>query len=363
MKKTLSYFMHVPWGWIKQRPHFLAEHLTPHFDVRVYYLHTLFKPFKGVDNDSKPVDLHKLFVTPFRHVNDVTIPFQLNRGMKKSKYVWVTHPLLMRFVMPNLTNDHIVIYDCMDDVVEFPRESSDPALSVKIAEMERCLCERADVVLATSEHLKNKLIARYGLRKSIPVVNNGIHLYGHLESRIEDLAPNIRNALSSSRVKLVYIGTVGEWMDFSLIIESLKRFNNIEYIILGHNEVEIPSHDRIKFFGPVKHDQVFSIMANSDILIMPFILNELVLSVNPVKVYEYIHSCKPSLVRRYPETEKFADYVHLYSTADEFCSRLGEVINSGLKGKATPSACNEYVRNNTWDVRAKQIVSKMAEVA
>jgi hypothetical protein len=35
MKKIL-YFMHVPWGLIKQRPHFLAEKLADLYKVDVW---------------------------------------------------------------------------------------------------------------------------------------------------------------------------------------------------------------------------------------------------------------------------------------------------------------------------------------
>ena len=36
MKKIL-YLMHVPWGWIKQRPHFIAENLSKYYKVNVFY--------------------------------------------------------------------------------------------------------------------------------------------------------------------------------------------------------------------------------------------------------------------------------------------------------------------------------------
>lgn len=36
-KSKILYIMHVPWGWIKQRPHFFAEYLNKDFDVDVVY--------------------------------------------------------------------------------------------------------------------------------------------------------------------------------------------------------------------------------------------------------------------------------------------------------------------------------------
>ena len=35
--KQILYLMHVPWGWIKQRPHFFAEYLAKDLIVDVYY--------------------------------------------------------------------------------------------------------------------------------------------------------------------------------------------------------------------------------------------------------------------------------------------------------------------------------------
>ena len=36
MKKVL-YVMHISWGWIKQRPQFLAEELAKYYEVDVFY--------------------------------------------------------------------------------------------------------------------------------------------------------------------------------------------------------------------------------------------------------------------------------------------------------------------------------------
>ena len=35
--KQILYLMHIPWGWIKQRPHFFAEKLAKDVIVDVKY--------------------------------------------------------------------------------------------------------------------------------------------------------------------------------------------------------------------------------------------------------------------------------------------------------------------------------------
>ena len=87
-----------------------------------------------------------------------------------------------------------------------------------------------------------------------------------------------------------------------LIIKSLGYIPNIQYLLFGPAETKIPKHHGIIHCGPIEHQFVPSIMSMADTLVMPFKISELVRSVDPVKVYEYICSGKPALVVGYEET-------------------------------------------------------------
>ena len=89
-------------------------------------------------------------------------------------------------------------------------------------------------------------------------------------------------------------------------------------------------------------------------LIMPFVVNELVLSVNPVKLYEYIYSGKPIASVRYPETEKFSKYVTLYSSLQEFFHFIeSEILLSVSKNKYE---MQKFATSNTWNFRCREII-------
>ena len=104
----------------------------------------------------------------------------------------------------------------------------------------------------------------------------------------------------------------------------------------------------------VPHDMVFAVMEHSDALIMPFVLNELILSVNPVKLYEYIYSSKPCLAPRYGESEAFGDYVYLYESKEECCRTINELIN-GKGAKHSKDENITFALSNTWKERVEQI--------
>jgi hypothetical protein len=88
---------------------------------------------------------------------------------------------------------------------------------------------------------------------------------------------------------------------------------------------------------------------------MPFIVNPLIESVNPVKLYEYILSGKPTLAVRYGETNYFSEYVYLYNSYEEFEHYIKKLINESISQKNSMDEICKFCADNTWDKRAKEI--------
>jgi len=221
---------------------------------------------------------------------------------------------------------------------------------------EKDMIARCHIVLTSSDNLKFKLQDRYGHRHDIYVINNAIELSDMLPARDEDLPQVYKHALDNSILKkIVYIGTIDEWIDFELIINSLRDRENIMYIFIGPLGRPMPVHERITHIPPVDHRLVYSIMNHADALIMPFVVNELIRSVNPVKLYEYIHSCKPVISVASDEVEKFGDYVYTYHDRAEFNRLLTRVANGTLSAKRSCEESRSYIAHHTWDARVEAI--------
>ncbi|MDE5758216.1 MAG: glycosyltransferase, partial [Allobaculum sp.] len=266
-------------------------------------------------------------------------------------YVYLTHPVLFskKINVP-------IIYDCMDDVLEF---SSDSAEKKELFILEKQVVRHSTYVFFTSEHLKDTVLKRYTLDnvcgKSF-VNNNAIELpKTHMLESIE--------LSESNRIKFVYIGTITEWLDFNLL-ESLDK-EKYEFHLFGPvYDISTDRQDNVIFHGSVPRERIFSLMQAADILIMPFRVNKLIESVNPVKLYEYIFSCKPVISVQYGETLKFSDYVYLYEDGDskslEACVKKIEA--NGMKCKASETDCKNFAENNTWNNRALEIKRQISEV-
>lgn len=365
MQKIL-YLMHVPWGWIKQRPHFVAEYLAEDFNVTVV-LRKTYRSGKLVTNSAvSKVNFKQLFVLPGKRfdfvsrINNLLVKYQLRHCIANYDCVWITHPELFESVREILPQNIKLIYDCMDDALEFPLVSSNKSIRTHLANIESLLVERSNVIFTSSENLRLKLFQRYARHENIHVVNNGICLPED-SSENNDLmlleADNIIDSITTK--KIIYIGTISEWFDFDLLLRSLSEFSNITYVLVGPTEVPIPEHKQIVHVPPIEHRFIFKFMDKADALVMPFKVNELVLSVNPVKVYEYIYSGKPSIVTSYCETEKFKDLVYLYASPIEFCDSLERALYVDNPNKISDSERMAFGRNNTWRSRVNTMLDKL----
>lgn len=352
--------MHVPWGWIKQRPHFIAEGLASAYQVDVLNEITFIRN-NLVKNSIKNINLKKVYRIPFSRfnflgiINDSLIKLQLLFIIREYKYIWITHPRLFAFVQGLIMPNQILIYDCMDDSLEFEDIKVNPVLKNKTFFLEKELCNKADIILASSDYLKNKIINRYSLKKNISIVNNAINEIVDDNDSIIPSEIDIYIA-SSKKIKIMYIGTISYWIDWDLIKRCANIFKDIEFIFVGPLEIKSINHPQIKIFRPVEHKTVFNLMQKADALMMPFVVNELVRGVNPVKAYEYIHSAKPVILCNYEETSKFVDYVYLYNNELELIDFLEKLAAGSLKSKKTKNQSQEFAMNNTWKQRVDAVL-------
>jgi glycosyltransferase involved in cell wall biosynthesis len=359
MKEKMLYFMHIDWNWIKQRPHFLAEELSSYYDITVYYL----KGFKKnlFQKGEKPNYVSCIYRFPFlnnkisRKLNQHLIKIQLKNKIEKFKYIWLTNPILFGLVKNLIPQEAVLIYDCMDDYLEFLEIKKSRDKFNNIYYLEMCLIKRSDYIFASSTNLKNKLETRYGnLNNKCYIINNAVKIPKFYINKIDlykkyNIDKNMKIA--------TYIGTISEWFDFDLIMRSIELNQNITYLFVGPKDRNFPKHERIIYEGPVNHEEALRIMCSSDCLIMPFKVNDLILSVDPVKIYEYIYSCVPSIVVRYNETLKFEDFVYLYSSLNEYIHYINLLTNDKLPLKQDKSLYIQYAEQNTWKNRAEEILS------
>lgn len=356
MKPKMLYISHVDWNWIKQRPHFLAEGLAEFFDISVFYT---FQNRNRKNLQKRSVDeqnIHPLYsipmarrIKPLGVINRVFMRAQLNRSIQQVKqgYIYLTYPTQLE-VLPKRFSGKI-IYDCMDDHVAMaPLFYKDT-----MREFERQLIAQATVVLVSSENLRRVLMERYGedIAPKLHLIRNGYN--GSV------LAEQVRPAQGGD-FTLCYVGTVGKWFNFEFITRSLQDIPGLRYKIIGPMEVEVPQSERIEYTGTVEHCRLYDEVKDSDALMMPFLLNDIVLSVDPVKLYEYINYNKNILCVRYPEVERFDHFVYFYDDYESFLLQIQNMMGNNTV-KYSIQERNDFLQKNNWESRVEQIIQCLQE--
>lgn len=347
--ESILYLMKLDWYWIKQRPQFIAEGLSKYYDVNVIYKYSYKRSNLQHTRTKSTVNLHPLITIPnkltkyslFKKVSEFFFrqKVQLLIKEKKPKAIYFTTPLPIELIPKNY--DGKIVYDCMDDNLNL---DDDPT----IKDMENKLIERADDILVTSVNLQDILLKRYGynIKDKLYLVRNGF------AGKILDVSPKI---ISSSKVEIAYIGTVAKWFDFNLLEKSLKKFSNLEYTIIGpiYDDVKVVN-PRIHFLGTIEHERLYENIKSSRALIMPFKLNKIVESVDPVKLYEYINFNKDIITIEYPEVERFSDFVYFYKNEKDFFAQIRKIMNTRYL-KFSQEERKDFLLQNNWNKRSEQI--------
>lgn len=366
--------MHIPWGWIKQRPHFFAEQLNQNFEVDIWFK----KPWKAkkkhiYSNDGQNFKLASFVVFPFekipllrnipflKRINSLMVRFQI-KEINHYDFIWVTSVLMYHYISPFIGNHQKLVYDCMDDELEFPAVKNNPILLAKIKREEIALLSRANLVFCSAKYLKIKLLNRTKAQDKIIVLNNAIQLPREIDEPLPESLNGYSQMITRLENVFMYVGTISEWFNFDLVLSMLANNPLANVVLIGPNEVAIPNHDRIHYIGTVERKYIFQFLKLADCLIMPFKVNELIRSVNPVKLYEYIYMDKPIIAPKYEETEQFEPFIYTYSDNKQFDKLCLNLVNKKLESKNTHDANLMFVKNNVWENRTYVVETKLLDL-
>lgn len=341
MKKIL-YLMGIDWYWIKQRPQILAEYLAKDYNVTVVYMKEVFCRQELRKDKDELEQSYAVPAIPYRDKNSLVHIIQkamFHKIMKRANefdIIWVGQPLLYNYIPSTYKGK--IIYDCMDNHEALCNDSK---IKKVIQRTENELVKRADIIFVSSMGLRRR-IESIGEANKVTLIRNGVYFNEiHLPEHTQ----------SNEIYKIGYFGTLAEWFDFPLLLNSLKKYQNIEYHLWGPiSNIAIPKHDRVIWEGVIEHRKLWDEVKSMDCLIMPFTINAIIADVDPVKLYEYISMGKSVISVFYDEVKRFEDFIYFYRTEEEYWEILNKLkVNS--KPKYSSEKQKNFLADNTWEKR------------
>ena len=263
------------------------------------------------------------FMLPFNHLAGV-------RRLNRFFVAWTVKTFLVRLKMekpvlvitaPNacdyigLFDEEISVYYCVDDYSGWP--GHDRRL---VSSMETKLLEKADVFIATSEKLRDRIAQR---GKDVLLLSHGVDV-SHFARR---LPPHpFLDHIPVPRVG--YFGLFDGRSDLQLLEAIADRLPKLSFVITGAVEVDVSSlkqRPNVFFTGPVSYDELPSMTSGWDACFLPYKVNAFTDNIQPLKLKEYLATGKPVVTTPIKEARKLKDLLLLANSVEEWVSYLGNL--------------------------------------
>ena len=274
----------------------------------------------------------------------------INAVNKKLKELGESSPIIVTTV-PNACDyvgflgEKKVVYYCVDDFKEWPGLKKQ-----MVNEMEENLIAKADCFIATSSKLYDRLKAA---GKSVELLTHGVDLEHFKE--LPEREHYLLNEIPKPRVG--YFGLFDERSDQELICNIANGMPNVSFVITGDVVIDISKLRKVPniyFTGSVSYEELPSIVSGWDVCMLPYKINTLSESINPLKLKEYIATGKPICATCLPEVSFYRQSVQVYSTVEEWIEWLDRYF-SQLKHD---HFCNiEVILNESWSGKSEKFLS------
>jgi glycosyltransferase involved in cell wall biosynthesis len=238
-------------------------------------------------------------------------------GMKEGKpLLWVYTPTVAPY-LSSFPNSGIV-YHCVDRWWAFGDYDTDLML-----EFHESLCRQADVVFASGAALLEDCRA---YSENAHLVPHGVEWAHFARAVLEE--PARPADIADIRTPIVgFFGMIHEWLDQPLLADLAKAIPNVTIVLIGKVWVDVSLLRRcanIRFVGQKPYSEMPAYAAAFDVGIVPFVVNDLTLAVNPIKLREYLSAGLPVVATALPEIRALADmpHVHVTESRQEFSAAV-----------------------------------------
>lgn len=354
-------YSHLRWNFVYQRPQHIMSRMAKHFEV--FFVEEPFFDAEEAYLDNRQEKENLWIIVPHlpprlneeeqgEYIDQLLYDY-LSRHKLEKFIAWYYTP--MAFRSESVFYADLVIYDCMDELSAF--RFAPPSLKEK----EKKLMERADIVFTGGYSLyeakKNKHLNIHLFESSIDVAH--FELARTLTTQKDD-----QKAIGHPRIG--FFGVIDERMDIDLLNGLAGKRPDWHFVLIGPvvkiDPATLPRQPNIHYLGQKPYDELPGYIAQWDVAMMPFAINEATRFISPTKTPEYLAAGKPvvstpvhDVVRSYGES----GFVYFGSTAHEFTIAIERALSIADKTNWL-KAVDKLLSRNSWDLTCEKMVKQIS---
>ena len=217
--------------------------------------------------------------------------------------------------------ERISVYYCVDEWSKFTYVDGD-----RTAAAEQRLLRKVDLVFATAQSLVD---ARLPINPHTYLARHGVQreqFAQAMDSRTEVPA----DIADLPRPVIGFYGTIQDWIDQDLICHMARQHPEWSIVMIGGIFTDVSrlkQFPNIHLLGRREHAQLPAYCKGFEVGIIPYVLHERILHVNPIKLREYLSAGLPVVSTAFPEAQLYPQWCATTSTPRQFTA----AVESSLK--------------------------------
>ncbi len=222
----------------------------------------------------------------------------------------------------------------------------------KILENEKCY------VIATADKLYDDV--KKVRKKRFALSTNGVNIEDFIRNENDEVPEKIAELKNKYDRILCYYGSLAKWYDYPLIKKISKKYPNYAIVLIGmeyddsFRKSKVDSLENVYYLGKINYLELHKYSENTDLLMIPFLINEITESTSPVKLFEYMATNVPILTTDMKECRKYKSVI-IGKDHEDFLNKIDSTINL-INDKEYLELEMSEALENTWEQKATIII-------
>lgn len=350
-------------GWdvpLFQRPQHISNNLSKQKCLVFYEVTTMTDKVSTIEKIQD-----NLYLVNFKNKGFAKLLLNKMDDINKPKYLqfystdWA---LKVKTIKKYIKNSYKIIYEYIDDLSPVLAGTKELPKNVK-EKYEYAMEDKENViVVVTADILKEDIIKKRG-DHNLVFSSNGVD-YEFFKTIDKDFKfeAKFNQLINDSKPLIGYYGALAKWFDYELIkkINDTNKYNIVLFGIKYDDSFDlsnINNYKNICFLGPKDYKVLKNYANKIDVLMIPFLINDITKATSPVKIFEYMALKKPIITTDMNECRKY-ESVLIGKTHQEFIECLKLAIKNKNDEKYL-KLLDKEARENDWFEKAKVIVEML----
>lgn len=338
-----------------QRPQHIANNLSKKGCLLLYEVTTMTDKVKTLKKHQD-----NLYLFNFNNIALNKILMQELAKINKPKYIEL-YCTDWKLTVANI-EDYIIkgfkfIYEYIDELS--PDLAGTKELPKNISDKYEYAMNNDNVYIVASADVLAKDVQKRRGNKNLGFSSNGVD-YEFFEKFDEDykFEPEFQAILDRKKPIVMYYGALAKWFDYELI-KKIAKTNKYSIVLFGIKydgsfDENIKDEENIYFMGPRDYKVLKNYAKESDILTIPFLINDITKATSPVKIFEYMALHKPIVITDLQECRQYKS-VLIANNHTDFLKKLDEASKL-INDKKYLKLLDKEAKENDWSHKADAII-------